>query len=187
LGGSSCPGISSDPNSSVAASVDGGTGVPSSNLLRLRPFGLLRATFFRAAVFRPAVMRVAILRPAVFLRVPVLRVADLRPFVFRAALLRAADLRVPILRPALFRTADFRAAVLRIADFRRALLRTPVLRGRPGLRVLGITPSSAWVTCIAQYRMSSHAKSPRTSLASRLAIKIIFDQDRSSASFVRHP
>jgi len=147
--------------------------VPFSNLSVPTPVPLFRATFFRAAIFRPAVMRVAILRPAVFLRVPVLRAADFRPVVFRAALLRAAVLRAPVLRAAVFRTADFRAAVLRVADFRRAVLRTPVLRGRPGLRVLGITPSSAVVRCIAQISHVLSREQPRRSYFGRhLSIKM---------------
>ena len=79
-GGVSCRGTSSGGTSSGVGSVVGGTGVLFSIALRLRPLGLLRATFFRAAVLRPAVMRVAVLRAAVFLRV-----ADLRRVVLRAA------------------------------------------------------------------------------------------------------
>jgi len=120
-------------DSSVAASADGGIGVPFSRL-RLRPFALLRAIFFRAAVLRAAVTRVAVLRLAAFFPPAVLRVADLRPVVFRAALLRAAVLRLAALRALVFRPA-----VLRVADFRPVVLRAPVLRGRPGLRLRGIS------------------------------------------------
>src|SRR5204863_5612852 len=63
-GGVSCRGTSSGGTSSGVGSVVGGTGVLFSIALRLRPLGLLRATFFRAAVLRPAVMRVAVLRAA---------------------------------------------------------------------------------------------------------------------------
>ena len=127
----------SDESSSGVGSVDGGTAVPFSMVLRLRrPLAALRATFFRAAALRAAVTRVAILRPAVFLRAAVLRVADFRPVVFRAAVLRA-----PVLRPAVLRIADLSPAVLRVADFRRVVFRAAVLRGRPGLRLLGMTPS----------------------------------------------
>jgi hypothetical protein len=60
-----------------------------------------------------------------------LRAADLRVAVLRTADLRTADLR----------TADLRTGVLRAADWRRAVFWAPVLRGRPGLRLLGMTPS----------------------------------------------
>jgi hypothetical protein len=121
----------SDESSSGVGSVDGGTGVPFSMVLRLRrPLAALRATFFPAGV-----LRVAILRPDVFLRAAVLRVAVLRPAVFRAAVLRAADLQ-----PAVFRIADLRPVVLRAPDFRRVVIRAAVLRGRPGLRLLGMAP-----------------------------------------------
>src|SRR5438552_3121449 len=69
--------MSSDRNSSGVGSVDGGTGVPFSNALRRRPFGVLRATVFRPAVLRAPVLRAAVLRIAalrrVVLRTPVLR------------------------------------------------------------------------------------------------------------------
>jgi len=135
--------MSSDRNSSGIGSADGGTGVPFSGAARLRPLRatFLRPTVFRAAVFRAAVLRVAILRPAVFLRA-----ADFRPVVFRAAVLRVAVLRpavlrAPFLRATLLRTADLRPAVLRVTALRRVVFRAPVLRGRPGLRLLGMTPS----------------------------------------------
>jgi hypothetical protein len=163
-GGGSCRGLSSDRNSSGVDSVDGGNGVPFSRPARRRP---LRATFFRAAVFRTAVLRVPILRPAVFLRVTafravvfraaVLRAAVFRPTVLRGTVLRVALLRAAVLRPAVVRaavwrvallcTVDFRPAVLRAATLRGAVFRAPVLRGRPGLRLLGMTPSlcsSVW-------------------------------------------
>jgi len=151
-GGVSCRGTSSRSTSSGVGSVVGGTGVLFSIALRLRPLGLLRATFFRAAVLRPAVMRVAVLRAAVFLRVAGLRTADVRAVVFRAAVLRAAVLRpavlrAAVLRPAVLRAADLRAtdlraAVLRVADLRRVVFRAAaVLRGRPGLRLLGMNSS----------------------------------------------
>ena len=161
--GGPCRGMSSDRNSSGVDSDGGGTGVPFSRAARLRP---LRATFFRAAVFRAAVfrtavLRVAILRPAVFLRVTafravvfraaVLRAAVLRRAVLRTAVLRVALLRAAVLRPvvlraavlrvAILRTVDLRPAVLRTADLRGVVFRAPVLRGRPGLRLLGMTPS----------------------------------------------
>ena len=136
--GGSCRGLSSDRNSSGVDSVDGGTGVPFSRAARLRP---LRATFFRPAVLRTAVLRVAILRPVVFLRVAVFRTAVLRGAVLRAAVLRPAVLRAAVLRVALLRTVDLRPAVLRAADLRGVVFRAPVLRGRPGLRLLGMTPS----------------------------------------------
>ena len=137
-GGGSCRGLSSDRNSSGVDSVDGGTGVPFSRAARLRP---LRATFFRPAVFRTAVLRVAILRPAVFLRVAAFRPVVFRGAVLRAAVLRPAVLRAPVLRVALLRTGDLRPAVLPAADLRGVVFRAPVLRGRPGLRLLGMTPS----------------------------------------------
>jgi hypothetical protein len=157
-GGGSCRDLSSDRNSSGVDSVDGGTGVPFSRAARLRPF---RTTFFRAAVLRAAVLRVVVLRPAVFLRVAafrpvvfraaVLRAAVLRPTVLRAAVLRVVLLRAAVLRPAvlgaavlrvaILRTVDLRPAVLRAADLRGVVFRAPVLRGRPGLRLLGMTPS----------------------------------------------
>src|SRR5438477_130205 len=64
--------MSSDGNSSGVGSVDGGTGVPFSNALRRRPFGVLRATVFRPPVLRGAALRVAALRRVVR-RAPVLR------------------------------------------------------------------------------------------------------------------
>lgn len=161
--GGSCRGMSSDRDSSSVDSDDGGTGVPFSRAARRRP---LRATFSRPAVFRTAVLRVAILRPAVVLRVAaframvfrgavlragVLRPAVLRAAVLRVALLRAAVLRAAVLRPVVLRaavlrvaplrTVDLRPAVLRAADLRGVVFRAPVLRGRPGLRLLGMTPS----------------------------------------------
>src|SRR5207248_4284205 len=120
--------MSSDGNSSGVGSVDGGTGVPFSNALRRRPFGVLRATVFRPPVLRGAVRRVAILRPAAVFRTAVLRVADLRPVVFRAAVLRTVVWRPPALRAADLRVMVFRAAVLRAAVLRPAVLRAPVLR-----------------------------------------------------------
>src|SRR5262249_1814252 len=136
--GGSCRGMSSDRNSSVVGSADGGIGIPFSGAARLRP---LRATFFRPAVFRTAVLRAAILRPAVFLRAADFRRVTFRAAVLRVAVLRPAVLRAPILRPVLLRSADLRPAVLRVADLRRVIFRAPVLRGRPGLRLLGMTPS----------------------------------------------
>jgi len=135
--GGSCLGMSSDRNSSGVGSVDGGTGVPFSGAARLRP---LRATFFRPAVLRTAVLRAAILRPAVFLRPANFRPVVFRGAVLRVAVLRRAVLRAPVLRTAVLRTADLRPAVLRAADLRRVVFRAPVLRGRPGLRLLAMTP-----------------------------------------------
>ena len=155
--------MSSDGNFSGVSSLEGGTGVLFS-VLRPRRIGTLRATFFRVAVlrlvarvvlrtaaflraadFRPVVFRAVVLPVAVFraavLRAPVFRPALLRTADFRAALLRTADFRTAVLRPADLRTAVLRTAVLRAADLRRAVFRAPVLRGRPGLRLLGMTPS----------------------------------------------
>ena len=119
-------------------------------VVALRPAAFLRAADFRPVVFRAVVLPVAVFRAAV-LRAPVLRPAllrtadlragDLRTVDLRAADLRAAVLRVADLRAAVLRTADLRTGVLRAADWRRAVFRAPVLRGRPGLRLLGMTPS----------------------------------------------
>jgi hypothetical protein len=163
----SCRGMSSDGNSSGVGSVGGGTGVLFS-VRRPRRIGALRATFFRAAVLRLVVMRVVALRPAALLRT-----ADLRPVVFRAVVLpvavfRAAVLRTPVLRPALLRaallrTADLRTGGLRAADLRRADFGAAVLRGRPGLRLLAMTPSVKLVDDVRRWisHFSCHANRPR--------------------------
>ena len=150
--------MSSDGNSSGVGSVDGGTGVLFS-VLRPRRSGALRAAFFRVAVLR-LVVRVVPLRPVAFLRAADFRLVVFRAVVLPVAVFRAAVLRNPVLRPAPLRAADLRTVVLRAADLRAAVLRTtdlrtgvlraaglwrtvfraPVLRGRPGLRLLGMSP-----------------------------------------------
>jgi uncharacterized protein YjbI with pentapeptide repeats len=104
-------------------------------------------------VFRGADLRAAALRLAV-LRAAVLRVA-----LLRAAVLRPADLRTAVLRAADFRDAVLRTVVLRAADLRRTVFLAPVLRGRPGLRLLGMTPSVLLFAHVCRWvsHFSSHA------------------------------
>src|SRR5436190_116353 len=111
--------MSSDGNSSGVGCVDGGTGVPFSNALRRRPFGVLRATVFRPAVLRPAVLRAPVLRPMVF-RAAVLRAPVLRAAALRVAALRRVVRRAPVLRgrPGL-RLLAINPSVMLVRDVRR--------------------------------------------------------------------